>query len=906
MKKFIFLLILAATPLLGRASHIVGGEFELIHLKDQPYRYRLNLILYFDSLNGSPGAKDPSATVRFFRMRDNFKMMDLVLPLSEESSVQYTQKACSHGELKTRKLIYTADVTLSPNQFNDELGYYVAWERCCRNYSISNVYSEDPNNGGQFYAGQTFYLEFPPVIKDGVPFVDSTPTLFPPLNDYACPLRPYYTDFGGKDDDGDSLVYSLVTPLSTKTNEALPTGGTHPRPYPEVRWRPNYGITHVMNGSPDLKITQRGFLTVTPAAVQGLFVFAVKVEEFRNKVKIGETRRDFQMLVVDQCARAIPPQILGKTLSEPGYTHDNFMSVSFASGITDTQRCIKVQVSDDDSKAMYDGVEKVKIKAIALNFNKDVSKLVTSPEPVILVNGSVAEFTICFDQCPYFIGAPFRIGIVAMDDACSLPLTDTLKIDVTVIPPVNTRPHFVSPAANPFVKALNEGTQDSWPWQVVDDENDELIVSVLTNGFVLKDAGMVFNNQHQVAGEADGMLSWDAYCDIYDFTKRTNFAVTIQVEDKDQCNITDPAKQIFNLAVINLPPNRDPIIDTDLTTNPAERRITGLTRRINESLSFTITGLDPDHDFLSMTSAGTDFDIAAYGVSLSPAAASGIEPVTTQFRWDIKCNTTDLTKKDFFDFQFIVIDNKNKCRFYRTDTVDVEVKILPPLNRAPQLSMINQNATQTTLSGNSMSITRGPAINLMLRGTDADTTPEQDNLKLKLVSVNGNVKPDGYTFADITGKSPLVSSFTWTPDCSIFKDDVYENEYSFTFKLSDDHCLTAQNDSIQFKLKVKDIAANESHFIPPNFFSPNGDNINDYFAMEAKDGVTGELRNILPNDNCASRFESVRIYNRWGNLVFQSTDRDFRWYGPGESAGVYYYHINFTQREYRGSLSLRY
>ncbi len=906
MKKLIFLLILAATPLLGRASHIVGGEFELIHLKDQQYRYRLNLILYFDSLNGSPGAKDPSATVRIFRMRDNARMMDLLLQLSAESSVQYTQPACSHGELKTRKLVYTIDVTLSPAQFDDALGYYVAWERCCRNYSISNIYSEDPNNGGQIYAGQTFYLEFPPVVKNGVPFIDSTPRLFPPLNDYACPLRPYYTDFGGIDDDGDSLVYSLVTPLSTITNEAIPTGGTHSKPYANVTWRPGYDITHIMNGSPDLKITQKGFLTVTPPAVQGLFVFAVKVEEYRNKVKIGETRRDFQMLVVDQCARAIAPQILGKTLAEPTYTHDNVMSVSFGSGIADNLRCIKVQVSDDDSKAMFDGVEKVKIKAIPLNFNKDVSGILPATTSATLINGSTVEFSICFDKCPYFIGAPFRVGIIAMDDACSLPLSDTLKVDVTIPPPPNTKPQFILPASNPLIMSLNEGTQDAWPWQVVDAENDPLIISLLTDGFVLKDAGMKFDTFHQANGGADGQLSWDAFCDIYDFTKRTNFRVTIQVEDQDQCNIADPAKQVFDLSVINLPPNRDPIIDTDLTPNPAERRVTGITRRINESLSFSIKGVDPDHGFLSMSGAGTDFDLAAYGVSVSPNPTSGIEPLTSRFQWDIKCSTVDLKKRDSFDFQFIVVDDKNKCRFFRTDTVDVEVKVLPPLNHAPQVSIINQNATATSLSGNTMSITRGPSINLMVQGTDADTTPEPDNLKLQLVAVNGNVKPEGYTFADMSGKSPLVSAFTWTPDCSIFKDEVYENEYTFTFRLSDDHCLTAQKDSVQLKLKVKDIDSNEAHFIPPNFFSPNGDNINDYFAMEAKDAMTGELKNILPNDNCASKFESVRIYNRWGDMVFQSTDREFRWYGPGESAGVYYYHINFTRREYRGSLSLRY
>ena len=79
-------------------------------------------------------------------------------------------------------------------------------------------------------AGQTFYLEFPPVVKDGQPFINSSPRLFPPLNDYACPRKPYYVDFAGVDDDGDSLVYSLVTPLSTHSIIAIPP--LLPAPYP--------------------------------------------------------------------------------------------------------------------------------------------------------------------------------------------------------------------------------------------------------------------------------------------------------------------------------------------------------------------------------------------------------------------------------------------------------------------------------------------------------------------------------------------------------------------------------------------------------------------------------------------------------------------------------------------------
>ena len=281
------------------ASHIVGGEFEIIYISGD--RYRINLILYFDEKNGSDGARDPSVDARIFRKRDNARMMDVHLPLSAQSAVNYTQPACSDGQIQTTRIVYTNIVTLSPQQFADIQGYYIAWERCCRNYNITNVFSDNPLAGGR-YAGQTFYLEFPAVVKNGQPFINSSPRLFPPLNDYACPERPYYVDFAGTDDDGDSLVYSIVTPLNTKTADALPLPDYRPRPspYPVVTYRPPFSETNIIGGMPDLRISRDGFLTVTPS-LNGLFVFAVRCEEYRDGVKIGEVRRDFQMLVVDDC-----------------------------------------------------------------------------------------------------------------------------------------------------------------------------------------------------------------------------------------------------------------------------------------------------------------------------------------------------------------------------------------------------------------------------------------------------------------------------------------------------------------------------------------------------------------------------------------------------------------------------
>ncbi|HEY9487710.1 MAG TPA: hypothetical protein VIQ51_05230, partial [Chryseosolibacter sp.] len=454
MKKVILIVFcLWAFPV--AASHIVGGEFEIVHIDGN--RYRINLILYFDELNGSVGARDPNVEARIFRKRDNVLMMDVFLPLASQTPVNYTQPACSNGEIVTSRILYTGVVTLSPQQYNDLQGYYLTWERCCRNYKITNIYSDDPLTGGR-YAGQTFYLEFPPVVKDGQPFINSSPRLFPPLNDYACPRRPYYVDFAGVDNDGDSLVYSIVTPLNTKTPDALPLPDFKPRPlpYPLVAYRPPFNESNIIGGMPDLNISPDGFLTVTPIWT-GLYVFAVRCEEYRDGVKIGEVRRDFQMLVVDGCNPADPPQVLGKKSGEGTFSFNNVMNVTFSNDVADTERCIQVQVSDPDAMREVDNFsEKVTIRAIPLNFKGDVSAILPQVTSAVLVNGSTQTFDICFDRCPFIEDGPFQVGIVAYDDACSLPLSDTLKVTVTIEPPDNKDAYFTTPNVT---EVLLEGTQ---------------------------------------------------------------------------------------------------------------------------------------------------------------------------------------------------------------------------------------------------------------------------------------------------------------------------------------------------------------------------------------------------------------------------------------------------------------
>jgi hypothetical protein len=902
MKRLIFaLLLLVSIPL--SASHIVGGEIELLHIEG--FRYRLNLIYYFDvarNPNRNIQAEEPSIQLYIFRKSDNEQLRSVTLQWLNKNRVPYTQPSCSNGEIVSDKIIYTTTIDLPAAQYSDPQGYYITWARCCRNYTILNIFSQDPtHNGNAIGAGQTFYLEFPPVTVNNQPFVNSSPRNFPALNDYACPTKPYYVDFAGIDDDGDSLVYTLVTPLSTVTVTPVPP--PTPSPYPLVTWLPGFGLDRIVNGTPketnypDLNISTEGFLRVTPRS-QGLYVFAVKVEEFRNKIKIGEVRRDFQMLVTD-CRISAPPVISGKERSAGSFKTGS-LSVSFDNTVSNADRCIVVSVSDPDAAREADNFEEViQLKIVALNFkNKDLSSMLpVKSSGVIQGNGSI-EFDICFLPCPFFEGGPYQIGIIAFDDACALPLSDTLKVEVDVEKPHNEPAKFVTPAE--VTATLNEGDQMTWPFEAHDAEGEELLFFALTEGFSLSKTGMKTDVTSNDNGVLNGNLTWDALCEQYDFTKRTSFTLRLLVDDVDQCDLNDPDTATYHLNII-LPGNADPVIDTDLTANPAETEISGIEKRIYDTLTFTVTGKDlVDNDLLTLNAIGDGFTPSQYGMVFPKTSASGT--VSSIFRWDLSCDKFNLDDRSEFNIGFVVIDSTSKCRVRQIDSLVVKVKVLKPLNAPPNLLITNLSTGVTFSNGNAV-VAPGQELSLRLDVSDSDVSPV-DQLSLSMIDAGGDDTPQGWTFEPATGPSVLSSVFTWGPQCSIFTDEVLENDFYFEFRYTDDRCMTSVADTVRVNVKVKDIDNLSFEADPANVFTPNNDGFNDFYSMERRDD-SGNLVSILPPDNCRGVFQTVRIYNRWGRMVFTSTDRNFRWLGLNESAGVYFYHVVYSNKEFKGTVSLR-
>jgi len=282
-------------------KHIVGGDFSMSALPTRG-RYALTLNLYNDNISADPSTYESSIKVYIFRKSDNRSMTPGGVDMARRSisNVVYDNAACAESrQLKTSEIRYTTEISLNPNVYNDPQGYYIIWERCCRNDVITNI----QNPGG---TGIVCMLEFPAIIQAGAGFRNSSPDIKFPNGDYICINRPFSFDMGATDADGDELRYSLITPLAGNTSPSNPMGSGMSRSlYPEVRWAAGFGLANFIPGSRLPAISKQGLITLT-ANQSGLYVFAVLVEEFRNGVKIGSVRREFQLPVVD-CGRVVPP-----------------------------------------------------------------------------------------------------------------------------------------------------------------------------------------------------------------------------------------------------------------------------------------------------------------------------------------------------------------------------------------------------------------------------------------------------------------------------------------------------------------------------------------------------------------------------------------------------------------------
>ncbi len=263
----------------SNAAHIVGGDIYYDYLGGNNYRFYITL--YRDCF--STGAQYDNPLPLAVYTSGNFLLtsIDVPFPGSVILPVVFNNPCgTAPTDICVEKAIYTTVINLPPAVG----GYTVSYQRCCRGPAVTNLISPDDT-------GITLSTHVPG-SETGFT-VNSSPrfTNYPPL--VLCSNDQLIFDHSATDPDGDQLVYSLVTPLSgaSSTNPGPLTAP--PPPYFPVVWAGGFGAANPLGPGSSISINSTtGILTATPQML-GLFVVGVRVQEFRNGVLVGETIRDF-------------------------------------------------------------------------------------------------------------------------------------------------------------------------------------------------------------------------------------------------------------------------------------------------------------------------------------------------------------------------------------------------------------------------------------------------------------------------------------------------------------------------------------------------------------------------------------------------------------------------------------
>lgn len=314
MRKLLLLLCILISAH-SFATHVVGGEIVYQHVGGSSYI--LTVKLYRDC---DPASVDfPGSTTVNVDQGDGTPYTSFTLPMLGRDTLNPALDTCAFDPgICVEEAIYSSVVSLPPGTG----GYHLWYRICCRNGSIDNI--NNPLN-----ARETFYAYVP---DNNIWLTNSSPVItnFPPV--YVCNMQDLSLDFGATDADGDSLVYSFYTPYDGFNGTGISySAATPPDNFQAstVTWLPAFSANSPLDpaGFPGLNIDPNtGFITGSPV-MQGQFVVGVKVEEWRDGVKIGTITRDFQFNVVN-CP---PPQNAGIGVQDAcNGTNINFQNLSGA------------------------------------------------------------------------------------------------------------------------------------------------------------------------------------------------------------------------------------------------------------------------------------------------------------------------------------------------------------------------------------------------------------------------------------------------------------------------------------------------------------------------------------------------------------------------------------------------
>ena len=269
------------------ATHVIGGNVNYRCLGNNQYEITVEFAVDCALGDGEALALDSFATVKIFDTNNTLLETlgtggELVIPVQDVLQLGDPNVACRvlSDPVCVQRQRYVQVVTLP---FNED-GYIISFRRCCRNSTLLNV-TEPLDTGG------TYWIEITPEAQ----MVCNTSARFKNWADvYVCANEDLEFDASAIDIDGDSLVYKLCIPTEGGSDANSLSSADYTPPFQDVTFAAGFDENNFLGaGTPLALDPQTGLLTAN-AAMIGQFIVGICVEEYRDGVKISETRRDFE------------------------------------------------------------------------------------------------------------------------------------------------------------------------------------------------------------------------------------------------------------------------------------------------------------------------------------------------------------------------------------------------------------------------------------------------------------------------------------------------------------------------------------------------------------------------------------------------------------------------------------
>ena len=264
------------------------------------------------------------------------------------------------------------------------------------------------------------------------------------------------------------------------------------------------------------------------------------------------------------------------------------------------------------------------------------------------------------------------------------------------------------------------------------------------------------------------------------------------------------------------------------------------------------------------------------------AATVNTTPTSTSYTWSSGVSSNTNTASNLAAGNYTVTVGTSGCT---TSTVIAIISVGQPTISATQTTGENCNLSDGTASfsfspstssivwSSSITSTTNIATGLsagsytvtLTNGTCTTSTVITINPIISTFTISPNVTIQQGSSTQIN--SSVGTSYTWTPitnlSCTNCSNPIVNPNQTTTYCVNSFDGTCTYTNCVTITVEIPCVV--NKNYSAPNAFSPNGDGNNDEFCIK---GLS----------NCISSFE-ISIYNRWGEMVYSSTEADFCWDG---------------------------